>query len=762
MIEHARDLLREAGINTAEHSKGFLQPAESAAELAARLAENSVVASDNPELVEKLLFQQLLITPQFSGLYYGGRDGDFVYVMRAHDGPAEFRSKIIRADGGSRWTELIWRNDDFTQVERGLDPEDTYDPRSRPWYKKAVRESTTIWTDPYIFFTSQQPGITLASPVLQEDGAIRGVIGVDIEISAISEFLARLSIGEHGSALIINHNGDVVAHPDQELIKILTSDGTLRFSEISEIDDPIARAAFGPLALAGGFPVEVETQSQFTYHNSSYVASILPVISKKLPWTIAVYAPEGDFTGALKQNRRQNMWFAVLVTLGTSLIALVVSRYIYRPVRDFEIRTTKISSGEIDPDAPAPKTYRELERANSALAKEAVARREAELEYGETFRLSPQGMAQISPETGAIIRVNARFCAITGFSEPELLQMHFADIAHPEETVPRLFGHGADGHDISVNRLMRCVRKDKTVIWATVNVILIRDQKGTLLHSVMTMEDVTSAKATEDQIKKLNKDISHLARGNTMGQMAKGLAHELNQPLTAIAQNADTALLVLSQDDADMSEMREILSAIEGQSLRAGEIIHALRDFIQKDGSAKSVFTFEDLLHQTLHLVRAEANEAGVTVETRLEPNLPPVYANRVQIAQVLVNLFHNAFEALTASSVRDRRVHVLAVRDGGLLKVSVQDNGPGIDSGINLFNQFETTKSAGMGLGLSICQSIVEANGGTIWNESTDTCGALFHFTVTLQLRSEATSRRPTEDSYAISDFDVRGETGT
>src|SRR5690606_14391087 len=156
---------------------------------------------------------------------------------------------------------------------------------------------------------------TLASPVLAMDGQVEGVVGVDIEISRISTFLSGLKIGESGKALIIHRNGDVIAHPQPGLLKARNEDGTLHFPRISEFEDPIARAAFGPLAEAGAIPVAKETPAQFTYQGESYVSTLMPVISDILPWTIAVYAPENDFTGVIKANRLQNIWIAAAIAL---------------------------------------------------------------------------------------------------------------------------------------------------------------------------------------------------------------------------------------------------------------------------------------------------------------------------------------------------------------------------------------------------------------------------------------------------------------
>lgn len=731
LIKHARNLLHDVSINTIEHSKGFLSPAQGAAELAAQLARNKVFASDDPDALEQLLFQQLRIATQFAGLYYGRDDGSFVMVMRSPGEAAPFRTKIIDNEDGERHIELIWRDDDFRVVKRQEDPTDTYDPRTRLWYTKAATERTTIWTDPYIFFSSQEPGITLAAPVMQGSDSIRGAIGVDIEISMISDFLSRLNIGQNGRAMIINHNGDVIAHPDASLIKTRNNDGTLRFADIREIDDPIARAAFGPQSLAGAIPVDQETPSEFEYDREPYVATIMPVISDRLPWTIAVYAPENDFTGVLKQNRTQNIWLAVLVAGLTGFLGLVLASYIHKPVRAFAVRTSLISQGELDPETPLPRTYRELERANDALVQQIVARRNTEHEYGQTFDMSSRGMAQIAPFSGKFIRVNTQLCEITGYSAAELQDMTVDDLLHPDEkrTGDRL--PDDIGSDNPVNRELCWIRKDGEMVWGVINVILIRDEQGKPLHSVMTMDDVTQSKAFEEQILQLNRDLTHLARGHTMGQMAAGLAHELNQPLTAIAQNADTALLTLSELPQPDPELRDILTEIESQSLRAGEIIRALRAFIRKDGGASGPFVLGGLVEQTLRLIHPEASEGRVFIHTDIAQDLPRVCGNRVQVAQVIVNLLRNAIEALATDLTNDRRVLLSARRDGNHVRITVEDTGPGISPDVTLFSQFDTSKPEGMGLGLSISRSIVEANGGRLWNERLPHRGTRFIFTL-------------------------------
>ena len=732
LLNHARDLLSDVGANTAAHSRGFLNPARGAAELAARLAENEIVPSDDRQQLEQLLFQQLQSAPQFAGVYYGDENGNFVHVQR-QDTIAPFQSKIISYGADDvRDTDLIWRTAQYEIVKQEPDEADTYDPRIRPWYEKAKDVQGSVWTDPYIFFSSQRPGITIASPVIDRNGDMRGVIGVDIEIDAVSEFLAQLKISDNGTALIVNRNSDVIAHPQPELLKAQNDDGTFRFVSIAEIDDLMVRKMFGSDAIGDLADIQEETYSTFTHGGETYVALVLPVISPELPWTIAVYAPESDFIGAIKQNRFSNVWIAVATAFLTGALGLMLANIIYKPIRAFAVRSSLISQGEINPSDPLPKTYKELDQANQALTDQIKRRKATEHEFGQTFEMASRGMAQLDAKTSRFLRVNQKLAAITGYEIEELLKMSPADLTHPGD--PTLTWNPAklSIEDHAVDLEKRCVRKDGETIWVKVNAIIIRDNDGNPRHAVATMDEITSNKATEAQINKLNRDLSHRVRGELLGQMAAGLAHELNQPLTAITQNADAAISVVKDKEKPDSELMQILGDLDQQAGRAADIIKALRGFARKGEEWKAPFDFDQLLRQSLRLVNAEATEQGVTIESKVQ-NVPTVMGIRVQIAQVLVNLLRNAIDAVGTSGDNVKIIAVDAHRDGNFVKVSVTDSGPGVADPGKLFTQFETTKVKGMGLGLSICKSIIEAGGGQIWYDTEHTGGARFCFTVPL-----------------------------
>lgn len=729
LLNHARALLSDLGSNVIGHSKGFLKPARGTAELAKRLAEHEIVASDNPQLLEKLLFQQLQVAPQFSAVYYGDELGNFVFVARSEE-ISPYRTKIIRNENNTRTIELIWRDDGYNIVQQKFDPNDKFDPRIRPWYVRAKKQRTSIWTDPYIFFSSKRPGITVASPVIEPDNKLRGVIGVDIEIEAISDFLAQLKPGDSGAVMILNNNGQVIAHPNSSLIKMVNRDGSLGFARIDNIDDPIARAAFGELGKLQKLTLDHEIKSEFEYEGNNYVSTLIPVQSDELPWTVAIYAPEDAFIGEIKINRTRNIWIAAGIALATGIIGLLLSNRILKPVRDFASRAELVSKENGPTFAALPNTYLELEKAGNTLAHEIAQRRMSEREYGLTFEMASRGMTQISFKTGQFIRVNAQLEDILGYSAEEMMGMTFEDILHPDEKVTYISFKDAMLERSEYNRENRYVRKDGSQVWLRVNAILILDDFGNPLHAVATIHDITTRKISEEKILELSRDLSHNARANMMSQMAAGLAHELNQPLTAITQNVDAALMTIKGNPNTDAELVEILNELDQQAHRGGDIIRALRGFVTKDEGEKIAFDFAELVDQALRLVHPEATKHDIRISFNSSKKTY-VLGNRIQIAQVVVNLLRNAIEAMADENNHAKEILVTTTSKNKMIEVWVEDNGPGIDKNIDLFTQFETSKKDGMGLGLSLSRSIIEENGGTLWHDAKFKNGSKFCFTL-------------------------------
>ena len=225
-------------------------------------------------------------------------------------------------------------------------------------------------------------------------------------------------------------------------------------------------------------------------------------------------------------------------------------------------------------------------------------------------------------------------------------------------------------------------------------------------------------------------ELANMNRLATAGQLSASIAHQINQPITGIVLYANAALRRLSVEKPDLDEIRSILTDIAGAGEHAGEIVTSVRAMFKKDESAKTAINLNNMINTVLALVRTDLQNDGVRVETELAEQLPNVMGDAVQLQQVILNLIVNAADAMRA--VQPRELKIKSNRgSSGVVRVSIEDNGTGISASHldRIFNPLFTTKSNGMGMGLSICRSIVESHSGRIWVSTAVGRGAVFHF---------------------------------
>ena len=245
---------------------------------------------------------------------------------------------------------------------------------------------------------------------------------------------------------------------------------------------------------------------------------------------------------------------------------------------------------------------------------------------------------------------------------------------------------------------------------------------------------VAASVRAEREAARLREELAHAARVNTVGQLSGALAHELKQPLTAILADAQSAQMMLNGGKLDPPELGAILADICAADRRADAIIERARTFMKRSGIELRPVRVEEVARDVLALVRGNAIAQDITVDLSLPPDLPQVRADRVQLSQVLLNLVVNAMEAVCAPGVGERRVRIQARHDGrARVEVAVVDSGTGIPAELmaRLFDAFVTTKQAGLGIGLALSRTIVQAHGGELQAENNAGAGATFRFTL-------------------------------
>jgi PAS domain S-box-containing protein len=276
------------------------------------------------------------------------------------------------------------------------------------------------------------------------------------------------------------------------------------------------------------------------------------------------------------------------------------------------------------------------------------------------------------------------------------------------------------------------VTRDGRTIVVTSRQSLRRDEHRVGVAVLEINRDITEHKRAEEIVRKTQAELAHVARVATLGELTASIAHELNQPLGALVNNASASLRWLAAKNAEEAR-RSIEMAIE-DGHRAGEIVKRIRSFALKAPPQKDRIDVNETIGEVIALARSEAQKNSVSIQTRLGSDLPLILADRIQLQQVILNLIMNAIEAMSEISGRRRELFIASEKDGSShVRISVGDSGPGLDRKTlsQIFTPFYTTKPQGMGMGLAICRSIIEAHGGRLWATANAHRGATFLFTL-------------------------------
>jgi PAS domain S-box-containing protein len=391
-----------------------------------------------------------------------------------------------------------------------------------------------------------------------------------------------------------------------------------------------------------------------------------------------------------------------------------------------ELTVTPLKSGDGWTFSSFVRDISERKRAEEKL-------RESELNLRQMTETIPEMLWSATPN-GSIDYCNARVLDYTGLSRQKIQGAGWMKMIHPDdaENAARAWTHSVESGGAFYFEFRGLRASDGKYRWCVSRALPLRSPDGDILKWHGTVVDFHDRRQAQEDLRNAQAELAHVNRVMTMGELTASIAHEVNQPLASIIASGDSCSAWLSNEPPNLDRARAAAGRIIQAATQASEIVQRLRALFKKTTSMTISVDVNGAIEDTISLVRHEAQRNEVILRTELEPGVPSVSGDRVQLQQVILNLAMNGIESVAQLDYEPRRVMIRSTRsDSGEVLVTVEDTGPGIDAehSDRLFAPFFTTKPQGIGMGLPICRSIIEAHGGRLWAAKNEPRGARFHF---------------------------------
>jgi len=366
-----------------------------------------------------------------------------------------------------------------------------------------------------------------------------------------------------------------------------------------------------------------------------------------------------------------------------------------------------------------------------------TALRASEERWRTVFETASVGIATSDAER-RILCANAALQRMLGYGEAELQAMGWADLTHADDGmltadwIPNLRAGRQQAYQLE----KRYKHKNGKYRWCNVNASYVPATEFSPDFFATIIVDIDDRKTAEEALQRAQSELARVARITTMGELTASISHEINQPLAAIAASGSACQRWLAGDPPNVRRARDSVSRVIADANRASEVIKRIRSFMRNKTSTQTALSINGVILEVLALLRGELQSKQVAVATHLDTGLPSITGDRIQLEQVILNLVMNAIEAMATVTDRPRTLVVRSERfEGNTVRVAVEDSGTGLaaENAARIFETFFTTKPEGMGMGLSISTSIIEAHGGRLWAEAAARYGAVLNFTLPL-----------------------------
>ncbi len=758
MLDHTRDIMENILDLTLEETRNYFGVARGAAHLTERLITSEIVSADRSsiEKLELYFYDQLGIYSQFAGIYFATPSGNFYYVNRESDPEkGAFRFKQIEYDAkGKKITRFLWRDKEKNLLAEKIDFQDTYDPRKRPWYKKAVKEKSIIWTDPYVFFSSQKPGITSAGPLYDKSGKLQGVVGVDIELDVLSGFVGKLRVGKTGMAFIINQNRDVIAFPDVSRLRYKEQENSksIRLPKLDELDNPVCHLAFEAvkeeLSRLKDSDTNTPAFAAFESGDKTYYTMFTRVKAEKISWMVGVYIPEEDYLAQILAHQRQTLLLTLAMSVLATIFGLYVARRIVRPISALAREARQIKANDYSIRPRIKTGFVEIQRTADSFfeMKTAVMAYKQELKEREAIHRAITETANeaivMVDSHGLIAYWNSAAKDMFGFSAQETMGSHIRTLSPFQQqfdeadlTLYTLFKDKDPFLQLKTVELKTRARTGKEIPAEVSMVGISLEDKS---YSIAVIRDISDRKQSEKEKLAIWQQLQQARKIEAIGTLAGGIAHDFNNILSGILGHAELLQTGLGDDDDSAEHVDGIITAGE----RARDLVRQILAFSFQENQKLSPLEVPTIIHEACNLLESSLPKS-ITIVRKIDDNCPWVSGDATQIHQVALNLMTNGFHAMVKTGgtlsigleflefPREDLLEEMGLMPGKYLCYSVADTGVGISHETidQIFDPYFTTKPEGKGtvLGLAVIKGIVQNHGGGVHVESQPGLGSLF-----------------------------------
>ena len=729
MIKHAFEIMDNISTFAVDKSKTYMISARDATKLTQKLGSNDIVNSENINSMERYFYEQLQINHQFSAIYYGKENGDFLMVLRKENG---YMTKIISYNKkGSRKTKLKLYNNNFeSQSHQNI--LDKYDPRVRPWYKLAKQNNGIIWTDPYVFFTLKKPGITTAMSLLDKDNKVKGVIGVDIEISRLSKFISNLKISENSKVFIIDKSLKIVAYPSVQTIEVDKKNSKARLLRIDEINDEIALKSYNASLKKVDInnKVKIDTFS-FESNGKIYFAKFVPFEMNNIKWTIGMYVPEDDYLGLLKQDQNNNIVWMILIGIISLFISYFISQAISKPIDRLQNMAHELKNQNFDIKNVEPSIFTEIDETIQSFNKMKESLISSNKDIAQNQKTIIQKNNQLSETKqllqdiidNAPIRIfwkdrnsvylgaNKLFIKDHGLNDiNDLIGKKDSDFTKIE-----YFDYMEDDKSVmnndcpKLNYIESLTDDDGTKQIVNTSKVPLHNYLDEVIGIVGVYDDITEHINTQNELKEKEYLILHQSKLASMGEMIGNIAHQWRQPLSIVSSLVMAMQLKIERGLYEEKYFDDKLSSINDSLQHMSKTIDDFKNFFkpQKD---KKIFNLRYIYQKTHDLVGEDFRNKGIEIIQELNDVEVKGFDN--ELVQVIINIINNSIYAINTKDMNRKLIFISTYKNQDNAFIEVKDNGGGIPLDIidKIFEPYFTTKhkSQGTGIGLYMSSEII------------------------------------------------------